>query len=125
MTTGDEFDTEEALAFYRTLPEKEILRRQDLCLQQIIEARRQCSKGAIENPRKMGDALFAVLLERAQVKGRVTEKHVQEAADAIALRDAASILARRSRKPGSFWLKVIIRVLNKAAEAITEGKDKS
>jgi len=40
--------------------------------------------------------------------------------DAAALDRAAAVLLRRSRNPGSFWLKVIVQVLHRASARITE-----
>jgi hypothetical protein len=52
----------------------------------------------------------------------ITEKHVRDAADVIALQNAAQVLQRRSRKPGSFWLRVICRFLERTADDIRNGK---
>jgi hypothetical protein len=52
----------------------------------------------------------------------ITEKHVNDAADILALKSAARVLQRRSKKPNGFWLKVAVKVLNGAVHSIEEGK---
>lgn len=60
----EQLNRKEALAFYRTLPEKEIRRRQDLCTQQTARAFQQRNEEALKNLQAMSDALVMAMLER-------------------------------------------------------------
>lgn len=59
----DEID-QEADTFFATLPDEEIRRRQDLCSQQIVLAHKANSTRALEDLRRMEDALTRAMLER-------------------------------------------------------------
>lgn len=52
-------------------------------------------------------------------------REAMDAADARAMRRAATVFGQRARPKGfwgKFWTKTMIKVLNKMAEAIEEGK---
>jgi hypothetical protein len=51
----------------------------------------------------------------------ITEKNAQDAADALALRQAAEVLQRRSTKP-AFLLKIVAQFLTATADGIRKGK---
>jgi hypothetical protein len=57
--THDEF-----LTYFRTLDDREIRRRQDLCDQQIARAFKSRNTPALERLRTMEGALTAAMLER-------------------------------------------------------------
>lgn len=59
----DETDRE-AQAFFATLPEREIRRRQDLCFEQIERAHAQRNTDALTDLRRMEDALARSMMER-------------------------------------------------------------